>query len=157
MPWRGESRPGIACLTKEFLLKLPGDATNAPATHVSVDAEMHVFGQALKVSISATRGPARIADMVPMARALANELGRAAADHVRSEGMAVSCHKGCSACCRYLVPLSAPEAFRLRRDIESLPQGERERRRCIRRSGRSGATCRARPDGDTVSSDIASR
>ncbi|MCD6365882.1 MAG: hypothetical protein J7M14_08405 [Planctomycetes bacterium] len=127
MPWRGENRLGAACLTEErFLLKLPGDAAAAPATHVPVDAEMRIFGQALRVRILATRGPARTADMVPLARDLANELVRMAADNVRLGGMAPSCHKGCSACCRYLVPLSAPEAFCLRRDIESLGQGERD-------------------------------
>jgi len=36
-------------------------------------------------------------------------------------GESVSCRKGCAACCRLLVPVSAPEAFRLRDRLAQLP------------------------------------
>ena len=39
----------------------------------------------------------------------------------------IPCQKGCSACCsHYLVPLSVPEAFRLKQDISNLPADMRK-------------------------------
>ena len=45
-------------------------------------------------------------------------------------GERVSCQKGCAACCRMLVPVSAPEAFALHDVIAEMPQ---ERRSAVRR------------------------
>lgn len=42
-------------------------------------------------------------------------------------GEAISCQKGCAACCRMLVPVSAPEAFALADTIDRLEQNERNR------------------------------
>jgi len=40
-------------------------------------------------------------------------------------GQTISCRKGCAACCRMLVPVSAPEAFALREYVEQLPMDRR--------------------------------
>ena len=37
----------------------------------------------------------------------------------------VSCKKGCAACCRMLVPVSAPEAFALKEMVHALPEPRR--------------------------------
>jgi Predicted Fe-S-cluster oxidoreductase len=42
-------------------------------------------------------------------------------------GQTVSCQKGCAACCRMLVPVSAPEAYALADTIDHLEQNERNR------------------------------
>ena len=42
-------------------------------------------------------------------------------------GERVSCQKGCAACCRMLVPISAPEAFALAQTIDRLEQDQRTR------------------------------
>jgi Fe-S-cluster containining protein len=45
-------------------------------------------------------------------------------------GAPISCRKGCAACCRMLVPVSAPEAFALRETIHRMPD---QRRRAVSR------------------------
>ena len=43
-----------------------------------------------------------------------------------AHGAAISCKKGCAACCRMLIPLSAPEAFALADAIKTWPVERRE-------------------------------
>lgn len=43
-----------------------------------------------------------------------------------SQGASVSCKKGCAACCRMLIPLSAPEAFALASAVKGWPAERRE-------------------------------
>ena len=67
-----------------------------------------------------------ISAIVPLMRRLGEEVQ--ALDVARSidSGKLPSCHKGCAACCRMLVPLSAPEAFALRDWVRSRPEVEQE-------------------------------
>ncbi|GKS64305.1 hypothetical protein YTPLAS72_16090 [Nitrospira sp.] len=71
-------------------------------------------------------GNVSVSAVVPLMRRLGEEAQ--ALEVVRSveSGKAVSCHKGCAACCRMLVPLSAPEAFALRDWIRSRPTDQQE-------------------------------
>lgn len=71
----------------------------------SGDAPVH-----LKIGVKPK--PARLSDMVPLARDLSDKLCSLTVEHT-----AVSCQKGCSNCCSYLVPLSIPEVFRLREEL----------------------------------------
>lgn len=72
-------------------------------------------------------GPARLADAVPVARALATRLACESRKRQEELGHAVPCKKDCSACCKYLVPLSVPEAFRLAQDVLALEASSRDR------------------------------
>ncbi len=67
--------------------------------------------------------PAR--DIVPALQGLVNAAVTAA-----ESGQAISCRKGCGACCRQLVPVSRTEGERLLDLVEAMPK---ERRREIRR------------------------
>src|SRR5512141_2278107 len=51
-------------------------------------------------------------------------IGLAVAAEAR-QGRQVSCRKGCGACCRQAVPVSAPEAWMLRDLVVSLPPDRR--------------------------------
>jgi Fe-S-cluster containining protein len=70
-------------------------------------------------------GPAGLADVVPIAWKLCDEITRVTVDRCRLAGKCIPCKRGCSACCRYLVPLSVPEVLHLWRDIGALSQLER--------------------------------
>ncbi len=65
--------------------------------------------------------------ILPLMRSLGEEVQALELTRVRQSGHTVSCHKGCAACCRMLVPMSAPEAFALANRIEQLEQPERNR------------------------------
>jgi Fe-S-cluster containining protein len=60
------------------------------------------------------------AAIVPALQGLVNAVVDAAAS-----GQAVSCRKGCGACCRQLVPLSRSEGERLLQVIDALPEARR--------------------------------
>jgi Fe-S-cluster containining protein len=68
-----------------------------------------------------------LADVVPWARAVCAKVTGVAVDETRRGGGHVPCQKGCSACCCYLVPLSVPEAFRLRQEVYAMPASRRRR------------------------------
>lgn len=59
--------------------------------------------------------------IVPLMRRLGEEAQALEVIRSLESGKALSCHKGCAACCRMLVPLSAPEAFALRDWVWSRP------------------------------------
>ncbi|MDH4187635.1 MAG: YkgJ family cysteine cluster protein [Nitrospira sp.] len=70
-----------------------------------------------------------ITAIVPVSRRLGEEASQLEAQQALTSGRTISCKMGCAACCRMLVPLSAPEAFALREYVEQLPE---ERRRPLR-------------------------
>jgi Fe-S-cluster containining protein len=65
------------------------------------------------------------ADVMPALQGLVNAVVEAAEAGVLKSGGAISCRKGCGACCRQLVPVSRTEGERLLALIEAMP---RERR-----------------------------
>jgi Fe-S-cluster containining protein len=81
----------------------------------------------LEFHIGTRGGKARISDLVHIARTITDEVCHAVRDELSQAGNAVPCHRGCWACCRYLVPLSVPEAVQLTEDIVAMPPaGRRE-------------------------------
>jgi hypothetical protein len=70
---------------------------------------------------------ASLADLVPVARQLADELIEQIAIDLHARGRQISCQAGCSACCRYLIPVSPPEALAIWMGLLHLPGPRRER------------------------------
>ncbi len=68
-----------------------------------------------------------ITAILPLMRGLGEEVQKLELTRVHEAGHTLSCHKGCAACCRMLVPISAPEAFALASRMDRLEQPERER------------------------------
>ncbi|HEV3386228.1 MAG TPA: YkgJ family cysteine cluster protein, partial [Gemmata sp.] len=64
--------------------------------------------------------------LLPFAYALDNQVIGAAIHKVETEGKSVSCHKGCSACCRAQpVPVTPPEAHAIALFVDALPEPRR--------------------------------
>jgi hypothetical protein len=95
-----------------------------------MDTQPHA--ERLELAISTPAGPVSttvelpqqfvpVTAIVPLVR----HLGQAAQDlereQARQANQPISCAKGCAACCRMLVPVSAPEAFALRASVSALP------------------------------------
>jgi len=87
--------------------------------------ELPVGPARLRMKLRVPDGRWRLADVVPLARKLADALSAAALQDARRRGEQVSCRPGCCACCRYAAPLSPPEAFRLLEELRRLPPDRR--------------------------------
>ncbi|MBI4701388.1 MAG: YkgJ family cysteine cluster protein [Deltaproteobacteria bacterium] len=70
-------------------------------------------------------GPMRLGELVPFAQGITSMYAAKANAAEAQLGHATSCGPGCGACCRQLVPLSAPEAFALSDLVASLPPERR--------------------------------
>jgi len=65
--------------------------------------------------------------ILPLMRGLGEEAQALEQRKLSEAGRTVSCQMGCAACCRMLVPISAPEAFALADRVERSVEGERAR------------------------------
>lgn len=63
------------------------------------------------MQVQAPREPMRLRDLVPLAHRIANVSIERLIEAERKQRHLISCRKGCSACCKQLIPISAPEAF----------------------------------------------
>jgi len=75
----------------------------------------------LTTAIDVPTGFIPINAIVPVIRRLGEEAAELEAQQAIEAGRMISCRKGCAACCRMLVPLSAPEAFVLQEYVKQLP------------------------------------
>ncbi|MCP9452582.1 MAG: YkgJ family cysteine cluster protein [Nitrospira sp.] len=67
-----------------------------------------------------------LTSLVPLLRSLGEEAQRLEEARAAAGGRLRSCTKGCAACCRMLVPLSPPEAFRLMDHVRRWPVEQQE-------------------------------
>ena len=96
---------------------------NAIPSHCTVvNIEPDPLGRLVGAQVVVDDVPAGLGDLVPLARTLSTRIGMSAVKRAGSEGVRLPCRKGCAACCRYLVPLSAPEALCMGREIGSLSE-----------------------------------
>ena len=81
----------------------------------------------LNTAVDVPTGFVPVTAIVPLMRRLSEEAHALEQARLGETGKAISCQKGCAACCRMMVPLSAPEAFALRDYVRGLP-AERQTR-----------------------------
>lgn len=79
----------------------------------------------LTTAIDVPTGFIPITSIVPVTRRLGEEAAQLEIRQAVAEGKTISCRIGCAACCRMLVPLSAPEAFALHEYVGQLPTDRR--------------------------------
>lgn len=91
-----------------------------------MDLHLDVFGEPVRARIGVRDVPARLADIVPMARTLSSKLVQVVMRNLRRSGTAVPCGKGCAACYHHLIGISIPEAFRLVEEVAAMPPERRE-------------------------------
>ncbi len=71
-------------------------------------------------------GPAVTDDFLPVFRSITDLIVRVSEQAAQEAGRAVSCRKGCGACCRQPVPISPSEARDIARQVEALPEAQRD-------------------------------
>jgi len=89
--------------------------------HETISLEINVLGEPVHLRINAVRSQFRLADIVPLARMVCGKITNAVLEVLNRDGCKIPCARGCWACCRYLVPLSIPEVFRLNKEVLARP------------------------------------
>jgi Fe-S-cluster containining protein len=92
----------------------------AAEAHSTATLRLSVGDLRIAHPITVPTGPVAAADVVPALQGLVNAVVAAA-----EAGKAISCRKGCGACCRQLVPVSRTEAERLMVTVATLPAERR--------------------------------
>jgi len=93
------------------------EAKESPANDFQViRLYLDISGTQLEFQLTAG-GDARLADIVPAARVICDKITETVLEQMHLNGSYVPCRKGCSACCNYIVSLSAPEVFRFRQEV----------------------------------------
>ncbi len=106
-----------------MILSEPGEINNNCDSGVeTISFELDILGEPVRFGINVAQKQARLSDIVPLVRTLSTKLALMVLEKLRRNGEFVPCCKGCSACCDYLIPLSVPEAFRLREEVLAMPE-----------------------------------
>src|ERR1043165_9741467 len=104
----------------------------AAEAHSTATLRLSVGDLRIVHPITVPTGPVAAVEVVPALQGLVNAVVTAA-----EAGKAISCRKGCGACCRQLVPISRTEGERLLQLIETMPV---ERRKDLGRRFANAAT-----------------
>jgi Fe-S-cluster containining protein len=96
--------------------------TDQPPEWISARLELKVLGQPVRFEIPVSTAPARPADLLPQFRAMGEALVGFSVRAIEADGQAVSCTKGCGACCRQMVPVTEVEARMLRDVVAGMPE-----------------------------------
>jgi Fe-S-cluster containining protein len=119
------------------LSRIPSERRNA-CQRVGAPLKMPDAMEPLTLSLTTPAGDVRaqidvpagfvpVTAIVPLLHRLSEEAMRLEERRAADARRAVSCRRGCAACCRLLVPVSAPEAFALREMIDALPSDQQAR------------------------------
>ncbi len=95
----------------------------------------------ITTAVDVPTGFVPITAIVPLMRRLGEETQALEVTRLAEQGKASSCQKGCAACCRMLVPLSAPEAVMVHDWVRSRPVEQQAR--IIERFAATNARLRA--------------
>jgi Fe-S-cluster containining protein len=79
----------------------------------------------LRAKVSVPAGPTHLRQMLPLVQILSDSMINAVTKDVEQQGASVSCKKGCGACCRQMVPVSAVEARYIGDLVQRLPEPRR--------------------------------
>jgi len=89
------------------------EGTKTGGTSSTFSLELDIFGRNVTIGSKVADREANFAEIVPLARELTDRIVHQTIESLSDEGIEIACGKGCCACCRYLVPLSVPEVFRI--------------------------------------------
>ena len=93
-----------------------------PPEMVTGNVHVALGGVEFDMQMTVPAGPVKIRELLPVMRNLTNGLVQIAEEASAQVGKPISCTKGCGECCRMAVPVTLPEAYRLREVIEAMPE-----------------------------------
>ncbi len=137
-------------------IRLAGEG-ESDRTRQAVHRRIALGEESVDVTLLVESARAPLDCIVPAARELASFLACRRIAQQFGTGNPVSCRKGCDACCSYLVPLSAPEAYRLGRELAGMPMPQRVRRRVALAAAMNRILQSPPPPADGLSPEALSR
>jgi Fe-S-cluster containining protein len=84
--------------------------------------------------------PMRLSELALSFMSVSDRLVSLASESEARDGRTVSCRRGCTACCRHIVPLSPPEAWLVSEMVVAMPPSRRARRLEAFRAAREAYT-----------------
>jgi len=91
-----------------------------------INLELEILDERLRFCIGVIDERVRLGDIVPLAHTISARIADIVIARNRRVGIDIVCRKGCAHCCKNLVPLAVPEAFRLKEYIYSMPRDQRD-------------------------------
>ena len=92
---------------------------------MTANATLMLFGHPLEVAVTAPVDPVQLGAILPLIQQLADTVVDVAVAECHEQRVAISCKKGCGACCVQAVPLAPAEARFIRDLVEALPEPQR--------------------------------
>ncbi|MHC9064045.1 YkgJ family cysteine cluster protein [Nitrospira sp. CMX1] len=92
-----------------------------PQTSERFEISLNTSAGCITTAVDVPTGFVPVTSILPLMRRLGEEAQALEVTRLAEEGSVPSCRKGCAACCRMLVPLSAPEAFAVYNWVRSHP------------------------------------
>ena len=100
---------------------------HASIADARVGLRLELAGQTIESCLQTSASRVELADVVPLARRLCEQVASRASQSATACGAGVCCRKTCSACCYAMVPVTTAEAQRLSREVKSLPPARQRR------------------------------
>jgi len=97
----------------------------AAPEEITANVALGLPGGTLRCRLTVPFGMTSPVALLPVFRALAENIVSVAVSEQEAQGRKITCKKGCGACCRQLVPVSASEARRIRDYLEEMPEPRR--------------------------------
>ncbi len=101
------------------VLRLNASETGDCAT---ARVQMKIGDEPVRMEITVPKGQTSTENLLPIFQGFTNAVVDISVQKRESEGLQVSCQKGCGACCRQCVPVSTSEMRALARLVENLPE-----------------------------------
>ena len=103
---------------------VPAESGNPPE-YLTATIDLSIDGRHVRLEAPAPTAPVRPIELLPLFQSLSDAFVGLAVRSAEEEGSKISCKKGCGACCRQLVPISATEARRIRDLVNDTPEPRR--------------------------------
>jgi Fe-S-cluster containining protein len=106
---------------------MPGPRRSRTTAAAYDEAKLHlnVLGNEHELSCMVRLGRTRLSELVPLARSISASIVAIAAKHGTEAGKTISCQRGCTHCCRQLVPVAPLEAKRLAEVVSACSSEQR--------------------------------
>lgn len=93
-----------------------------PSERVRADVRVTIDAEPIELELVVPAARTQLRTLLPVLRGLADLMADLGAERAQRDGRAISCRKGCGACCRQPVPITESEAVAIAELVAALPE-----------------------------------